>query len=279
MSKEFKQKSKNKNRSSIGVYLLLGIILCLITSVYLIGGTLGIYAWNFALFILSPIGVVGSIISFILLVMRIAKRKKLNIIFKYQITFLLLSFPILLLLGVVSIPYPAINIDDSKEIVIENPIGKDAVLFGGKEYKTHAVWPSERYAYDILVKPYEVGSSKLEDYGIFGREVFAPTKGKIIDIHDGEEDIEPNTEEFTSSLGNYIFMQVEETGTYLIFAHLKQDSICVNIGDSIDAGTVIGQVGNSGTTSEPHLHLQHQKNNPMKMKIPICAEGLPINFK
>lgn len=58
-----------------------------------------------------------------------------------------------------------------------------------------------------------------------------------------------------------------------------QDSIEVSVGEHIDIGDVIGKVGNSGTTSEPHLHIQHQRNNPLEMKFPVCAEGLPITFK
>lgn len=38
------------------------------------------------------------------------------------------------------------------------------------------------------------------------------------------------------------------------------------------------EFGNSVTTSEPHLHMQHQRNNPMEMKFPVCAEGLPMKL-
>lgn len=52
----------------------------------------------------------------------------------------------------------------------------------------------------------------------------------------------------------------------------------VQTGDKITQGQIIGKVGNSGTTSEPHLHIQHQRNNPVEIMFPICAEGLPIIF-
>jgi len=74
-------------------------------------------------------------------------------------------------------------------------------------------------------------------------------------------------------------MRIEKTGTYLIFAHLKINSIRVKTGDIIEVGTTIAQVGNSGTTSEPHLHIQHQKNNPIDSVIVIADEGLPIIFE
>lgn len=52
----------------------------------------------------------------------------------------------------------------------------------------------------------------------------------------------------------------------------------VSVGDHVTKGMYIAKVGNSGTTSEPHLHIQHQRNNPMNMKFAICSEGLPIEF-
>ena len=73
-------------------------------------------------------------------------------------------------------------------------------------------------------------------------------------------------------------MRIDKKGTYLIFAHLKNNSIIVKKGDVVEIGTKIAQVGNSGTTSEPHLHIQHQKNNPCDSTIRIADEGLPIRF-
>jgi murein DD-endopeptidase MepM/ murein hydrolase activator NlpD len=41
-------------------------------------------------------------------------------------------------------------------------------------------------------------------------------------------------------------------------AHLKRGSIIVRVGQPITAGMTIGQVGNSGASSEPHLHINAQ---------------------
>ncbi|MGL5354460.1 MAG: M23 family metallopeptidase, partial [Clostridium sp.] len=107
----------------------------------------------------------------------------------------------------------------------------------------------------------------------------SPVSGKIIGLENSEKDILPNQEEFNSLLGNYIFIEIESTGTYIIMAHFKKDSITVSVGDYVEEGAYLGKVGNSGTTSEPHLHIQHQRNNPMTMIFPTLSEGLPINFK
>lgn len=70
----------------------------------------------------------------------------------------------------------------------------------------------------------------------------------------------------------------EITGTYIVLAHLEKNSVNVSIGEHVTQGTILSRFSNFGTASEPHLHIQHQKNNPIDMKIPICSEGLPIKF-
>lgn len=257
--------------------LLCAIIVACIACVYYVGGQVGAYVWNIAVFIFAPVAIFLILVQIIILIGALYKGKKVA----WNITFIAISIvfalPITVLLGVSPITYPT-NAIAEDSITVTMPV-ENAVLFGGKEYKTHAMWPSECYAYDMLKEPYNLESSNLHDYGIFGANIISPVKGRVIGIENSEPDIIPNTDEFTSSLGNYIFIEIDETNTYLILAHLMQDSVDVSVGEYIDAGEVIGKVGNSGTTSEPHLHIQHQRNNPLEMKFPVCAEGLPITFK
>lgn len=257
--------------------LLSVIVIISIISVYYIGGKIGAYVWCAAVFVLAPVAILATLIQIINLAVRICRRREVVWNFAFIVISIVYAIPIVVLLGVSPITYPTnANEDDSIEVMM--PV-ENAVLFGGKEYKTHAMWPSECYAYDVLKEPYEVGSSNLNDYGIFGENIRCPITGTVIAIENNEPDIIPNIEEFTSSLGNYIFLKVDKTDTYIILAHLKQNSILVSVGDHVDEGILIGQVGNSGTTSEPHIHIQHQRENPLDVKIPICAEGLPIAFK
>lgn len=106
----------------------------------------------------------------------------------------------------------------------------------------------------------------------------APVSGIVVGVKDDEPDIEPGMEEFTSNYGNYIWIQPDGSDSYLILAHLRQGSIRVAENSRIELGMVIAQVGNSGTTSEPHLHIQYQKNDPRTLKQASCAEGLPLEF-
>jgi hypothetical protein len=62
-------------------------------------------------------------------------------------------------------------------------------------------------------------------------------------------------------------------GVYAVFAHLRRGSVRVAKGDRVRAGDVLGEVGNSGNTSEPHLHF-HLMDRPG----PLAAAGIPFAF-
>lgn len=156
------------------------------------------------------------------------------------------------------------------------------VMWGGDTYDVnyHVTSYSERWAYDFVVAPYFTGSANLEDYGCYGIPVVAPASGTIVVAHDGEPDMVPGelSNNLQAPLGNFIAIQLEETGTYLILAHLKQGSIQEAEADIVEEGWVIGQCGNSGKTSEPHIHIQHQRQDP-NFYPPGVAEGLPLFFR
>ncbi|MCK7505780.1 MAG: M23 family metallopeptidase [Desulfobacterales bacterium] len=105
------------------------------------------------------------------------------------------------------------------------------------------------------MEPYVNGSDKLEDYGCYGVPVVAPANGLIVKARDGEPDEVPGmvSNNFTAPEGNFVAIQLDETGTYLIIAHLKAGSVTVKTGDTVVEGQVIGACGNSGNTSEPHI--------------------------
>ncbi|MDO5111187.1 MAG: M23 family metallopeptidase [Clostridia bacterium] len=258
--------------------VFLCAVACVCTGcIWFVGGQAGAYAWNIAVCILAPAAIITLLVQ--VPVFMIALHKKKNVLWNiaFTVVLLLIALPITVLIGVSPVTYPT-HANPNDAVAMTLPV-EDAVLFGGKGYKTHAMWPSECYAYDILKNPYDIGSENLDDYGIFSCDIAAPISGTVIGLENKEPDIIPNTDAFSSALGNYIFIEIDTTGTYLILAHLQQDSISVKIGDHVKQGQVIGKVGNSGTTSEPHLHIQHQRDNPLETAFPICAEGLPILFE
>ena len=82
---------------------------------------------------------------------------------------------------------------------------------------------------------------------------------------------------FKAPLGNHGVIELA-TKTYLIIAHLKPNSVTVVAGQEVEEGQVIGQCGNSGNTSEPHIHIHHQRQDPAVFPV-LFAEGLPLYFR
>ena len=61
---------------------------------------------------------------------------------------------------------------------------------------------------------------------------------------------------------------------YSLIAHLKKDSIKVSIGDKVNSGESIAQVGNSGNSTEPHIHFQIMDDSDL-----MNAKSLKIRFQ
>ena len=76
-----------------------------------------------------------------------------------------------------------------------------------------------------------------------------------------------------------MFIEIEDAKGYIILAHFKEESIVVEVGEKVVEGQFLGLVGNSGTTSEPHIHFQCQKENPLELSFPTCATGIPMQVR
>src|SRR5699024_8093284 len=99
----------------------------------------------------------------------------------------------------------------------------------------HYVVESQRYAYDLLIFENDAtheGDTKENDI-----EVNTPT-------------VDTNEE---NPLGNHVILE-HEHNEYSVIAHFQKGTVKVNEGDSVHAGDVLGLVGNSGNSSEPHIH-------------------------
>jgi hypothetical protein len=264
---------------------LLAIILVVTWgSVLLVKGIAGATAWGLAILVLGPLGALLVLVSMVVLIVAAIRRK-----FDVQGVILLalsclLALPVMTLLGTVPVAYPATVNDVHPSLTVPSPFKRDVIVGqGGDSVRTnrsHVIWASERWAYDLMAKPYDTGSHRLEDHGIYGMDVYSPVDGTVVAVHDGEPDITPNTDEFTSQEGNYVHIRVKagDTDAYLVMAHLKKGSLTVAVGDSVALGDHVAQVGNSGTTSEPHLHIHLQRQDPLKTLHPVFAEGLPLYF-
>lgn len=73
-------------------------------------------------------------------------------------------------------------------------------------------------------------------------------------------------------LGNHVVLDLGD-GTYAAYAHLRHGSLTVCEGDRVRAGQTLARVGNSGNSTEPHLHFQL-----MDGPDPDTARGIPFTW-
>jgi len=170
------------------------------------------------------------------------------------------------IIGLLFLPHtPDIPVPKKHETKLSLPF-KDRwrVFWGGdtKELNIHHDAPNQKFAFDFLGvnehgKSRRGDSQVNEDYFAFGREVLAPADGIVTDVINGVRDNLPGSMNPYSALGNAVFIQHREHEVS-VFAHLKLGSTTVKVGDKVKKGQVIALCGNSGNSSEPHLHYHLQ---------------------
>lgn len=135
------------------------------------------------------------------------------------------------------------------------------VFWGGTNQfvNYHYVYESQRYAYDLIImkngQSFKDSPSKNEHYYAFNKEIVAPAAGKVVKVLDGIVDNVPGEMDPQQPEGNCVIIE-HENNEYSMLAHLKEGSIVVKVGDAVQQGQVIGLCGNSGNSSEAHLHFQ-----------------------
>lgn len=135
------------------------------------------------------------------------------------------------------------------------------VYWGGtNEFENyHYAYENQRYAYDLVKvvngKTFHGTNLKNENFYAFGTDVVAPFYGKVVKVVDGLKDNFPGEMDEKNPAGNYVII-LHPNKEYSMIAHFKKDSIVVKKGETVNEGQLIGQCGNSGNSSEPHIHFQ-----------------------
>jgi murein DD-endopeptidase MepM/ murein hydrolase activator NlpD/urea transporter len=117
-------------------------------------------------------------------------------------------------------------------------------------------------AWDFVIKnseqsQYREDGRTPKDYFCFGQSIIAPADGSVVVAEDGIDDNTIGVVDTFKNWGNTIIIKHAE-GLYSNISHLQKGSVCVNPGDNVHYGQVIGKVGNSGRSPYPHLHFQLQ---------------------
>ena len=154
------------------------------------------------------------------------------------------------------------------------------VIWGGdtKELNYHVESEAQKNAFDIIIKDkkgksYATNGEINEDYYAFGKELIAPCDGEIVLVVDGIKDNKPGELNPIYVPGNTVIIKTVNN-EYLFFAHFKQNTIKVKQGQKIKEGGLLGLCGNSGNSSEPHLHFHIQNVENMNK-----ATGVKCYFK
>lgn len=152
--------------------------------------------------------------------------------------------------------------------------GTYLVQHGGSESAAniHAPDPQQRYGLDV-VKLNRAGTRArgfyprdLARYAIWGAEVLSPCNGTVVSAVDGLPDQRPGTLDPKNAAGNHVVLRCGDAGVTL--AHLQRGSVRVRPGAAVAEGTLLGRVGNSGNTTEPHLHVHAERG----------GKGVPARF-
>ena len=139
-----------------------------------------------------------------------------------------------------------------------------SVFWGGdtQEDNYHVTVESQKGAFDLVIRDekgqsYKTDGTTNEDYYVFGKDIIAPADGEVVLVVDGVKDNIPGQMNPVYVPGNTVIIKTAND-EYLFFAHFKQHSIVVEQGQQVKQGELLGLCGNSGNSSEPHLHFHIQ---------------------
>jgi murein DD-endopeptidase MepM/ murein hydrolase activator NlpD len=122
---------------------------------------------------------------------------------------------------------------------------------------------NQLYAYDFR-DDYTGIKDKLESYSVYGLPVISPANGVVIQVINGSIDCNPGEIDRSVGVGNTVIID-HRNGEFSVLCHLKYQTIKVSVGDSVKQGQVIGLCGNTGNTSQPHIHY-HLQDQPLMHK-------------
>src|SRR5271163_3171946 len=193
-----------------------------------------------------------------------------------------------------SIVTPPTSVDKNPVVVISSPlVGKDWVAgYGPSNTSVHRrslipinghAYISQRFAIDWVQaypdgKMYQGDPSDNKNYRAYGAEIHAAAAGVVTQVGDGIPQNTPGAKSLAVPItletvgGNHVITEIGN-GLFAFYAHMQPGSLRVKVGDKVTRGQVLGLLGNTGNSSEPHLHFQICSANSE-----LGSEGLPYAF-
>ncbi|MBD3274692.1 MAG: peptidoglycan DD-metalloendopeptidase family protein [Candidatus Marinimicrobia bacterium] len=116
-----------------------------------------------------------------------------------------------------------------------------------------------------------IAPDELSDYTIYGDTVYSPCTGTVLQAVDSLPDLIPPEVDYKNIAGNYLI--IEHGDNIVVLAHLKQGSLLTSAGEIVETGDKLAQIGNSGYTSQPHLHIHIEQGETL-----LQGQGVPFKL-
>lgn len=145
------------------------------------------------------------------------------------------------------------------------------------ESNPHYRNPNQRHAVDWVItdaqgNTFTGNAKRLASYYTYGKSALAVAAGKVVMIVDGVPEQPIGKMDKYNVAGNQVAIEIAPS-EFAFYAHLQPGSIRVKVGDVVSTGQPIGLVGNSGNTTEPHLHFQISTRPSL-----TDAEAMPAQY-
>jgi hypothetical protein len=180
------------------------------------------------------------------------------------------------LIGSLTIEGPKLDVSPRPATVIAPPLSGEGWMNGNgccvtteEGHRSHRftvdgqrIVTPETFAIDFQrvqgTRYYKGYGTRNEQYFAYGAKVSSVANGKVVFIRDGLPEQTPNApivgvERTLDFGGNHVVVRIGH-GVYAYYAHLQPGSIDVQKGEHVKTGQLIGKLGNSGTSTGPHLH-------------------------
>ncbi len=263
--------------SSHPLLQLLSIFVCTMIGVILFH----IYRWDIVSFYTRYLCIILYTLLSAIILVSIWKR----CIYKYHKIALLVFIPFWLICEF-GLHFFITVVDDKNTAAIELgwPLGKGTyyIAQGGdlNVINNHRRANAQASALDITKldkfgrRARGIMPTSLEDYMIFNEPIYAPCSGEIVLLVEEFPNESIGEQDSDNPAGNSVMIHCK--GSTVLLAHMTEvDSI--EVGQKVITGTKLGKVGNSGNTTEPHLHIHAVKGRSTMLQQQLIS-GVPIKM-
>jgi Peptidase family M23 len=147
-------------------------------------------------------------------------------------------------------------------------------------------WLAQRFAIDWVqietvngaATTFKGAEDKNESYFCYDQPIYSVAAGKVVDMSDGLAENVPHSGkyavpiDFNNAAGNHVVVEIAPH-RYVLYAHMRPGTVQAKLGDHVRVGQILGHVGNTGSSAEPHLHM-HIDDQPSF----LAGNGVPYAF-